>query len=958
MKTCKLWTLIQLFVLSAAMILTLQVALRASPGPEPTALETATPRPPRGIRAPQTDFTTGSSDGAASTGEAVGPHSASDAGGVLEVFTNTWSYSTLGLVFDPVRNHVRYAHESQSDSSNPTIYDVDPVAHTVIQSIALSVKNPGWPWSLDNRTGVGHDFNTDTYFLPDYNGDLSNADDNIVEITPDGVILNAWEMDDEVGGNDSSDGSAIHSVIDIAVVPGDPTRYFVTAAYDGSIVYEIALTKTGTWWTPNSWSTLMTYTVPGLTDNLGIDYDAEHEQLYHSGWQTTTIVVTDLSCTPVETFTCPSEAGYHSGITYIEGSDPPEVWVTNFTDDRTTRCEAPGVGPTGIEWGKWVDGQPWTPDLVVTTETSDTLKVLDVFTTTQAVSLVEQWDPANLTLLDWATSPDAGALVTGSNSLRWDMPPFPTVMTMTKWFHVEPSTWMTTTLAETLLLDDQVHEERPVTIEKEPPMLTLQTHHPDGVLPGSVATYTLVYANEGGYENGVSVLSTLPVTAPIVHADPLPDSVAADGTLAVWNVGDLANSSVGEIDVAVVITSTAIPSQSVGIGNAVRNHVEEVADEANFAYHVQEPPEIEYTWEKFVDGQLQPPGAVATVETSQTIQVVDVVSAANVLLVEAWNADRLTLIEVASSAGEVVTAPNGVEWHVATGTPMPVALTKTFQVEPCTWTETELWEELLVDPGTGPVPVQEWPIWFEKRPSSLWIEGELRSEPEVQPGEMPSFVLHYGNAGGLESGAWISVTVPDGVSFAGADPLPDDVGPEERWAVWALPALPEGAQGAVTVTVEILPGVTPSSTVMVSSAIYDHADIERARTEILYHVEPPTWEKAVNGVAWHDGMSLTVQTGDEFEVVDVVDGPFNTTLVEYWDPERLELVGLEATAGEIVTSEGSLEWMLPWDSPAERILEKRFRVKACAWTHSLLHEELWVEGMPWQERPVAVFKPP
>ena len=90
-------------------------------------------------------------------------------------------------------------------------------------------------------------------------------------------------MDDEVGSNDSADGSEIDNIIDIAVVPGTPTRYFATAAYDDNIVYEIVLTRTGTLWTPNSWHTVATYTLPlEFGDNLGIDYDAEHEVLFHS----------------------------------------------------------------------------------------------------------------------------------------------------------------------------------------------------------------------------------------------------------------------------------------------------------------------------------------------------------------------------------------------------------------------------------------------------------------------------------------------------------------------------------------------------------------------------------------------------------------------------------------------------------------------------------------------------
>lgn len=74
--------------------------------------------------------------------------SAAATGDVLEVFTNTWSYSTIGLVYDPDHNLVRYAHESQSSSHRPTVYDVEPVAYTVPLSFALSAQNSGWPWQI------------------------------------------------------------------------------------------------------------------------------------------------------------------------------------------------------------------------------------------------------------------------------------------------------------------------------------------------------------------------------------------------------------------------------------------------------------------------------------------------------------------------------------------------------------------------------------------------------------------------------------------------------------------------------------------------------------------------------------------------------------------------------------------------------------------------------------------
>ena len=207
MKYNKIWRWFILLALSISMFMAFSLAARASPP------------------SPDPQFQT----------EIAGTHHENssklirlnDAGETLEVFTNTWSYNSLGLVYNPSQNQLRYVHESQSSSSNPTIYDVDYYpTHTVQLSLALSALNVGWPWQIDNRTGAGYNADTGTYFLADYNGDLSNADDNIVEINHAGTILNAWEMDDEVGSNDSSDGSEIDSIIDIAVVPGNPTRYF------------------------------------------------------------------------------------------------------------------------------------------------------------------------------------------------------------------------------------------------------------------------------------------------------------------------------------------------------------------------------------------------------------------------------------------------------------------------------------------------------------------------------------------------------------------------------------------------------------------------------------------------------------------------------------------------------------------------------------------------------------
>jgi uncharacterized repeat protein (TIGR01451 family) len=290
------------------------------------------------------------------------------AGVVIENFPNSWDTTTIGLVYNPGTDFVRYAHES---SPNPTIYDVDyPVPHNLLGSISLSALNPGWPVGLDNRDGAAYDATIDTYLMPDFQGDLSNADDNIIEIDVAGTILNAWETDG--ASNDSYDGSFINTIMDMAVAPGAPTRYFVAAAGDGSLVYEIELIKTGVWWTPNTWGTITTWPVPGIGDNVGIDFDAEHGVLYHSDANSTNIVVTDLDGNVLDAFTCNSPAGSNTGVTYIEGKAVPEVWVTDNTSNSTTRCEIiqpPPCGPITVFFddfegglGNWATTGLWNEE--------------------------------------------------------------------------------------------------------------------------------------------------------------------------------------------------------------------------------------------------------------------------------------------------------------------------------------------------------------------------------------------------------------------------------------------------------------------------------------------------------------------------------------------------------------------------------------------------------------------
>jgi len=889
-----------------------------------------------------------------------------DAGDVIEVFTNTWSYSTIGLVYNPHHNRVRYAHESQSSSHNPTIYDVRrPLPHSVLFSVALSTQNSGWPWQIDNRTGAGYDFVEGTYFMPDYNGDLSYADDNIVEIDADGTIRNAWEMDDEVGSNDSADGSEIDSIIDIAVVPGSPTRYFATAAYDGAVVYEIVLTRTGTLWTPNSWATLMTYTVP-FTDNLGIDYDAENERLYHSGWHTTTILVTDLDMNPITAFDCPGAGGYNSGVTFIEGSVPPEVWVTDFSSDQTTRCQAVGEPSIPPDWEKWVAGQPWDPSLVVVTQTDQIVRVTDVVTAVEPFTLTESWDPDQLAMVGLDVFPPVATIITGVDSLTVIGPPGPPErVTVDKWFRVLPCDWITTTLQEELVVEGgPPFETRSVTITKVPPELHIDSVYAPEVYASRVASFTLVYSNTGGFENELWIRNTFPITAPFVFANPFPTAVGPQGLWAEWELGGLAQGDADTIDVWVLISDTVPTSSTITIWDGIFNHMGVIQDETFIAFHGNEEF-FPFSWEKLVNGEPWYPGISHTLQTSQTLLIQEFIDPQGNLhgftFIEEWVPDHLALspgwtVEPAAYSTFVTDTITGT-WILSVP-PLtdfgPLTVTKEFHVEPCIWPETILWESLGIWSGG----FRNRPVIVNKHQPELWIDSFF--DVSVESGAEAQFVLLYGNNGGRESAFSIRNTFPPEATFMGADPWPTGGGPGDPLVEWDFPAgLDMGEEDRITVTVEITRGLPPGTIIEIWDGIYNHVDQEVDDTLITYEVAPPTWDKWVNGVLWTPDLALDVRTSDTFTVTDVISTHAAVAMVEHWNPERLSLMDYitEPLAGIILSNDGFLSWEFPGGGPGAMTITKIFHIQPTTYTYMVLWEELWVEDVEWERRPVHIDKP-
>ena len=339
-------------------------------------------------------------------------------GDVIASFLNDWAFSTIGLAHDPASGVVRYAHESQSSGHRPTIYDYDPVAGTIVHSMALSTQNADWPWQIDNVNGATYDPDTETWFLPDYNGDLSYADDNIVEVDAVGNIIGAWEMDDELGSNDCANGGAIDDIIDIARDPYNSRRYYVTAAYDGNTIYYVELTSSPAWWTPNSWVLLETI-VPADLDGiieeiLAIEWDDVHRGFWVTDWHSDNIALLDRTFNPVQILGVTTPSGFSSGITPMNSvpeEEPYQLWLTDFSSDTTTIVESLSTRPIAnpqadVSVTKDDGSSIWVPN------STTTYRVVVANAGPQPAEVVRLVDtsPADASIRDWTCTAAGGAI--------------------------------------------------------------------------------------------------------------------------------------------------------------------------------------------------------------------------------------------------------------------------------------------------------------------------------------------------------------------------------------------------------------------------------------------------------------------------------------------------------------------------------------------------------------------
>lgn len=643
-----------------------------------------------------------------------------------------------------------------------------------------------------------------------------------------------------------------------------------------------------------------------------------------------------------------------------DGSGPPNGYAHGETEDYYL----PGVIPVPAEWTKWINGLPWTPEIQFTVETSDTVEIVDVITAPPDAhfALYENWVPEELRLTDYVEEPSGfGRVIRDDGILIWEvLPGHPEVITLTKRFHVEPSTWTSTVLEETLEGLDVPEPVRPVVFEKKTPELWIDAEYDPRVFTGQPANFTLVYSNTGGAENDIMIRNLFPDEAPYVSSVPPAARQDPNGSWAEWDVPFLPGDGRDIIDVVVDIAPGLLPSTTVVITDYIFNHVGELQDEVVIQYHVEPPPG---DWEKLINGVTWRPGITFTVETSDTIEIVDVVKTDRVApfkLAEDWDPTRLRLRDWAVQPmgfSDVISEQGTLIWDVFPGHPEVITLTKWFHVEPSTWTETTLREVLEGLDVRDPIRS----VVFEKKSPELWIDAEYDSA--VFAGQPGKFTLVYSNTGGAENDILIRNLFPDEAPYASSTPPADRWDPNGSWAEWDVPFLPGGGLDSIDVAVDIEPGLLPSTTVVITDYIFNHAGDMADEVAIRFHIEPPPWQKWVNGVSWRPGITFTIETSKTIEVVDVVradpTAPFRLT--EKWDATELRLRDYTVEPGnlsEVLTDDGTLIWNALPGHPEVITLTKWFHVEPCTWTETTLLETLEGVNDPEPIRPVIFEKVP
>ncbi|MGD9048328.1 MAG: GEVED domain-containing protein, partial [Anaerolineae bacterium] len=231
-------------------------------------------------------------------------------------------------------------------------------------------------------------------------------------------------LGDDLDGNDDEDGVLFLSPL----IPGTTASVSVTASFTGWLNAWLDFHSNDQWADPE--------------DHIFAD-----AELY-PGSNNLTFTV------PEDAVPGPSFSRWRfssqTGLSYETGFNEPAP-DGEVEDHEVVIGELPAVD----SWDKWINGIPWeSPGIDITVQTTDTIQVVDVIRLdpSRPFSLTETWNPEHLGWVDYAIEPPMGAQPeVGNGIFTWDVPPgHPEVLVLTKWFHVEPCTWRSTTLVEEL----------------------------------------------------------------------------------------------------------------------------------------------------------------------------------------------------------------------------------------------------------------------------------------------------------------------------------------------------------------------------------------------------------------------------------------------------------------------------------------------------------------------------
>jgi hypothetical protein len=129
---------------------------------------------------------------------------------------------------------------------------------------------------------------------------------------------------------------------------------------------------------------------------------------------------------------------------------------------------------------------------------------------------------------------------------------------------------------------------------------------------------------------------------------------------------------------------------------------------------------------------------------------------------------------------------------------------------------------------------------------------------------LADFTLSYGNNGGFENVSWIRNEFPPEAPYDSASPVPDREAPDGSWVEWDLGSLANGDAGSIDVTVAIQSGLSPSTTMVITDYIYNHAEQVAGQTQIIFHIEQPPL--SLGDWVWYDTDQDGIQSAGEVGV--------------------------------------------------------------------------------------------